>query len=77
MLGVKSMVINSAVGTELRGDYPLSDDKVSKQMDAQIKPSAAVGLQHAEVCWLPPIRSCGLGKKRRVTINTERRNDTK
>lgn len=48
------MAINPAVRTKLGGDYPLSDEQVSELMDAQVKPSAAVGLQQAEVCWLPP-----------------------
>ena len=53
-LSVNSVVIHLLVNTTVGEDYPPSDGKVSQQIDEQIKHSAAVRLQRAEVCRLPP-----------------------
>lgn len=53
-LSVNSVVIHLLVNTTVGEDHPPSDGKVSEQMDAQIKHNAAVRLQQAEVCRLPP-----------------------
>lgn len=53
-LSVNSVVIHLLVNTTVGEDHPPSDGKVSEQIDAQIKHNAAVRLQQAEVCRLPP-----------------------
>lgn len=66
------MVIN--VSTKLGKDLPLSDDKVSQPMDAQIKPSAAVRLQHVEAT-STFIYSTSLGKKRSQHLQLTQREE--